>query len=70
MTLNQVKALSVPYNVRYPGQEVITVVGYGDAGLHPVVPDNHLNTTVHFSGGGWLWLPDLLRYYDHVPADV
>jgi len=52
----------VPFRVEYPGNDPITVVGYGDAGLRPLCGGAE-NTTVIFSEGGWLWLPDLLRYY-------
>lgn len=60
---------TVPFGVRYAHngrtEKPITVVGYGDAGLAPLA-EGVRNTTACFAGGGWLWLPDLLRYYELV----
>lgn len=66
---SQIEGRALPFNVRYIGGkepgETITVVGYGDAGLAPLVAGVE-NAIVHFEGGGWLWLPDLLRLYEIV----
>ena len=66
MELAEIVGKAVPFKVRYPGQEPIEVVGFGDAQLAPLASGVE-NTTAVFSGGGWLWLPDLLRHYDLVP---
>lgn len=57
----------VPFDVQHPGEKPITVVGYGDAGLAHLA-SGYRNTTAVFSGGGWLWLPDLLRLYSLVDS--
>jgi hypothetical protein len=67
MELADIAGREVPFNVRYPGKEPITVVGFGNAGLAPLEAGVR-NTTVRFSGGGWLWLPDLLRHYELCPV--
>lgn len=63
MDLASVVGRKVPFKVRYPGKDAITVVGFGDAGLAPLASGVE-NTIVRFSGGGRLRLPDLLRHYE------
>jgi len=57
-----------PFKVRYRSQEPIVVIGFGDAGLAPLATGVD-DTVAVFEGGGWLWLPDLLRHYDIVEGD-
>lgn len=62
ISVDEIVGRDVPFQVRYPGKRPITVVGFGTAGLAPLCSGIE-NTAVHFQGGGWLWLPDLLRHY-------
>jgi hypothetical protein len=63
--INDLVGKPVPFKVRYPKKKPIVVVGFGDAGLAPLCSGAR-NTTAVFKGGGWLWLPDLLKHYDLV----
>lgn len=65
IAIEQLVDRPVPFKVCYPGKPPITVVGYGNANLAPLCAGAE-NTTAVFSGGGWFWLPDLLRHYDLV----
>jgi len=67
--IEEIVGKPVPFKVKYPGKQAYTVVGFGDAGLAPLCAGVE-NTTAVFSGGGWLWLPDLLRHYDLVSGEA
>jgi hypothetical protein len=66
--LEQLIGRQAPYRVRYvngskPGNP-ITVVGYGNSGVGMLTDEMGGDHVAVFSGGGRLWLPDLLRHYE------